>query len=97
MAGTEELLESPEAPGEGSEYPLPEQPAPLPQVPSYIAIIRIAAVLGMGLSLSFGLFIMLIGLRGVLIGVPIALLSVVFYGAMRLAERILLPPEALES
>ena len=61
---------------------------PVPQVPAYIAIIRIIAVLGMGLCLSFGLFIMLAGLRGVIIGVPILLLSIPCYLGMRLAERL---------
>ena len=71
-----------------------EQPAPLPQVPSYIAIIRIIAVLGMGLSISFGLFLMLIGVKGVLIGVPIALLSIPCYLGMQLAERFVARHEA---
>ena len=65
----------------------PDVPPP-PQVPAYIAIIRIIAVLGMGLSISFGLFIMLAGLPGVIIGVPILLLSIPCYFGMRLAERL---------
>jgi len=59
-----------------------------PQVPAYIAVIRIVAVLGMGLCMSFGLFLMLVGLKGVLIGVPVFLLAVPFYYGMRLAERL---------
>jgi hypothetical protein len=71
-----------------------EAQAPVPQVPAYIAIIRIIAVLGMGLSISFGLFIMLIGLRGVIIGIPIVLLAVPFYYGMQLAERLVARHEA---
>jgi hypothetical protein len=59
-----------------------------PQVSSYIAIIRIIAVLGMGLSVSFGLFIMLVGLKGVIIGIPIILLAIPCYYGMQVAERL---------
>ena len=73
----------------GDDAPAAEAPPPpLPQVPSYIAIIRIIAVLGMGLTISFGLFIMLIGLKGVIIGVPILLLSIPCYYGMQLAEKL---------
>ncbi|MDE3095086.1 MAG: hypothetical protein KGK07_03690 [Chloroflexota bacterium] len=71
-----------------------------PQVPAYIAIIRIIAVLGMGLSISFGLFIMLVGVKGVIIGIPIILLSIPCYYGMQLAERLVArhegapPPDA---
>lgn len=60
----------------------------IPQVSSYIAIIRIVAVLGMGLSVSFGLFIMLVGLKGVIIGIPIILLAIPCYYGMQVAERL---------
>ena len=46
------------------------------------------AVLGMGLTISFGLFIMLIGLKGVIIGVPILLLSIPCYYGMQIAEKL---------
>jgi hypothetical protein len=58
------------------------------QVPAYIAIIRIIAVLGMGLCISFGLFIMLVGVKGIIVGVPILLLSIPCYYGMQLAERL---------
>ena len=67
------------------ESPAPEE---IPQVSSYIAIIRIVAVLGMGLCVSFGLFIMLIGLKGVIIGIPIILLAIPCYYGMQIAERL---------
>lgn len=69
-------------------YPGAEKAEPVPQVSSYIAIIRIIAVLGMGLCISFGLFIMLIGLKGVIIGIPIILLAIPCYYGMQLAERL---------
>jgi len=58
------------------------------QVSSYIAIIRIVAVLGMGLCVSFGLFIMLVGVKGIIIGIPIILLSIPCYYGMQVAERL---------
>jgi hypothetical protein len=64
-----------------------------PQVPSYIAVIRIVAVLGMGLCVSFGLFISLVGINGVLIGVPVMLLSIPCYYGMQAAERLAMRAE----
>ncbi len=69
---------------------------PAPQVSSYIAIIRIVAVLGMGLCVSFGLFMMLVGLKGVIIGVPCVLLAIPFYYGMQWAERLALRAEGLD-
>ncbi len=65
-----------------------EKAEPGIQVSSYIAIIRIIAVLGMGLCISFGLFIMLVGLKGVIVGIPIILLAIPCYYGMQLAERL---------
>lgn len=73
---------------EDDNVPGAEKPEPVLQVSSYIAIIRIIAVLGMGLCISFGLFIMLIGLKGVIIGIPIMLLAIPCYFGMQLAERL---------
>ncbi len=74
---------------EDDDFEYGETPAePVPQVSSYIAIIRIIAVLGMGLCVSFGLFIMLVGLKGVIIGIPIILLAIPCYFGMQLAERL---------
>ncbi len=69
-------------------YPGAEQAEPVIQVSSYIAIIRIIAVLGMGLCISFGLFVMLIGLKGVIVGIPIILLAIPCYYGMQVAERL---------
>ena len=65
-----------------------EKGEPVIQVSSHIAIIRIIAVLGMGLCISFGLFIMLVGLKGVIVGIPIILLAIPCYYGMQLAERL---------
>ena len=73
---------------DGDNLPGAEKPEPVLQVSSYIAIIRIIAVLGMGLCISFGLFIMLIGLKGVIIGIPIMLMAIPCYFGMQLAERL---------
>jgi hypothetical protein len=62
-------------------------PADQPQVSSLIAIIRIAGVLAMGLCVSLGLFLMLIGVDGVIIGVPLVVAAVPVYYGMQLAER----------
>jgi len=69
-------------------YANEQPPEPLPQVSSAIAIIRIVAVLGMGLCISFGLFIMLVGVKGVIIGIPIILLAIPCYYGMQFAERL---------
>jgi hypothetical protein len=61
---------------------------PAPQVSPLIAIIRIVAVLGMGVCIAFGLFLMLVGVRGIIIGVPIVLLAIPCYFGMQWAERL---------
>jgi hypothetical protein len=71
----------------------PAAPPEAPQVSSYVAIIRIIAVLAMGLCVSFGLFLMLAGLKGVLIGVPLVLMAIPCYFGMQLAERLALRAE----
>jgi hypothetical protein len=62
-------------------------PAEQPQVSSPIAIIRIVGVLAMGICVSLGLFLMLIGIDGVIIGVPLVIAAVPIYYGMQLAER----------
>ena len=86
-----ELDKAPAAPPDIDDEDLEDESAPaeeIPQVSSYIAIIRIVAVLGMGLCVSFGLFIMLVGIKGIIIGIPIILLSIPCYYGMQLAERL---------
>jgi hypothetical protein len=59
-----------------------------PEVSSYIAIIRIVSVLIIGLSLSFGMFMTMVGKDGLIIGVPLILLAVPVYYGMQFAERL---------
>ena len=60
-----------------------------PQVSSYIAIIRIVSVLAMGLCVSFGLFLMLIGSReALLLGVALIAAAVPCYYGMQIAEKL---------
>ena len=66
----------------------PAEPEAPPQVSSYIAIIRIVSVLAMGLCVSFGIFLMLIGWDGVIIGLPLLLLAIPCYFGMQLAEKL---------
>lgn len=94
-------MESGSAPADSNEteeifpYDTMDEPAePVPQVSSLIAIIRIIAVLGMGLCISFGLFIMLVGVKGVIVGVPIILLAIPCYYGMQFAEKLARRSEA---
>jgi hypothetical protein len=73
--------------GEYTYEPVTE-PVEAVQVSSLIAIIRIVSVLAMGLLISFGLFIMLVGVRGVIVGVPMVILGVLCYFGMQFAERL---------
>lgn len=69
----------------------PQQPVesePPPQVSSYIAIIRIVSVLIIGVCVSFGLFMTLIGVKGLIIGIPLIALAVPVYYAMQFAEKL---------
>jgi hypothetical protein len=75
-------------PDDDYEFPLPPPPEAQPQVPAYIALIRIIAVLGMGLCMSFGLFISLVGVSGLIVGIPIFLMAIPLYLGMRFAERL---------
>ncbi len=79
------------APDDEIDYDYTPQADPAeaqPQVSSYIAIIRIVSVLAMGLCASFGLFMMLVGREGLLIGVPLVLAAIPCYYGMQLAERL---------
>jgi hypothetical protein len=71
------------------DYQPPADPAAeLPQVSSAIAIIRIIAVLAIGVCISLGIFIMLFGGTGIFVGGALVLLAVPVYFAMQFAERI---------
>lgn len=64
-----------------------EPAEPVQQVSSLIAIIRIIAVLGMGLCISFGLFISLVGVSGMIVGIPLLLLSIPMFFLMQYVEK----------
>jgi hypothetical protein len=84
------VAETPPAVDDEIDYdytPASAAPAEQPQVSSLIAIIRIVGVLAMGLCVSLGLFLMLIGIDGVIIGVPLVIAAVPLYYGMQLAER----------
>lgn len=55
-----------------------------PQVPAYVVIVRITSVLGMGVSIALGLFVLL---GGYWVGLPIMAVAVPCFIAMRLMER----------
>ena len=59
-----------------------------PQVSSYIAIIRIVSVLAMGLCVSFGLFLLLIGREALIVGIALILAAIPCYYGMQFAERL---------
>ncbi len=56
-----------------------------PQVPAYVVVVRIASVLGMGVSVALGLFILL---GGYWVGLPIMAVAIPCFIAMRLMERL---------
>lgn len=68
-----------------------------PQVSSYIAIIRIVSVLIIGVCVSFGMFMTLVGKDGLIIGVPLILLAVPVYYAMQFAEKLAAGPQPGEA
>jgi len=59
-----------------------------PEVSSYIAIIRIVSVLIIGMCLSFGMFMTIVGKDGLIIGVPLILLAIPVYYGMQFAEKL---------
>lgn len=63
------------------------EPEPVEPVSPLIAVIRIVSVLGMGLFISFGLFISLVGVQGLLIGIPCLLMAIPCFYGMQMAER----------
>jgi hypothetical protein len=81
----------PAAPDDEIDYDYTPQSDPAeaqPQVSSYIAIIRIVSVLAMGLCVSFGLFMMLIGQEALFVGIALVLAAIPCYYGMQIAERL---------
>jgi len=56
------------------------------QVPAYVALVRIAAVLGMSAALALGLFILL--LPNYVVGLALIALAAPFFLLMRFVERM---------
>jgi hypothetical protein len=82
---------TPAAADTGEDDDFTYEPAPLAeaeQVSSPIAIIRIVAVLAMGVSVSLGLFFMLIGGSALVVGSILILLAIPVYFAMQYAEKL---------
>ncbi len=55
------------------------------QVPAYVALVRIAAVIGMSTTAAFGLIILLV--PNFLLGLGFIALAIPFFIVMRLVER----------
>lgn len=55
------------------------------QVPAYVVVVRITSVLGMGVSVALGLFVLL---GGYWVGLPIMAVAIPCFVAMRLTERL---------
>jgi hypothetical protein len=73
---------------------------PAEPVSPLIAVIRIVSVLAMGLLISFGLFISLVGWKGLLVGIPCLIAAIPCFYGMQFAEKLAqkqaaqVPPEA---
>jgi hypothetical protein len=65
-------------------------------VPAYVALVRIIAVIGMSLAIATGICLILLDPAGYLIwGVLSIAGALPFFGLMRLAERLAGPPESV--
>ena len=81
----EQIEATPNAPDDDIEYDYTPQIDPAeaePQVSSYIAIIRIVSVLAMGLCVSFGLFLLLVGRQALVVA------AIPCYYGMQFAEKL---------
>jgi len=64
-------------------------------VPPYVALVRIAAVIGMSMAIATGICLILLSPSAYLIwGLLSIMLAVPCFGLMRLAERLAEPPGA---
>ena len=75
--------------------------APLPDrrdVPPYVALVRIVAVIGMSLAIATGICLILLDPGAYLVwGLISILVALPCFGLMRLAERMAEPPESRHS
>ncbi|MDZ4278783.1 MAG: hypothetical protein U1B78_06570 [Dehalococcoidia bacterium] len=67
------------------------------RVPPYVALVRIAAVVGMSAAAAFGIFLLLLGAGYWYWGLLCIAGAVPFFFLMRLFERTAEPPEPPES
>lgn len=68
------------------------EPGDRREVPPYVALVRIAAVVGMSAATAFGVFLLLLGADYLVWGVICIALAVPCFAIMRLVERIAEPP-----
>ena len=63
------------------------------QVPAYVALVRIGAVIGMSTALALGIFVLLLGSDYWLIGVLCLVAAIPCFWLMRFAEGSTKPPD----
>ncbi len=70
-----------------------QEPYDRRDVPAYVALVRIAAVIGMSTAIAFGIFLLLAGTKYFLWGGLCLVAAVPFFALMRYAERSAEPDE----
>ena len=73
------------------------QPTDHRAVPPYVALVRIVAVLGMSMAIATGICLILLSSDYLVWGLVSIILALPCFGLMRLAERMVEPPEASRS
>ncbi|MCH8850601.1 MAG: hypothetical protein IIC89_07230 [Chloroflexi bacterium] len=72
------------------EGPPPQEPR---RVPAYVALVRIAAVIGMSATIAFGLFLLIAGVDFFLFALVFFAAAIPFYLLMRFVENLADPAE----
>jgi len=70
-----------------------QDPSVRRDVPAYVALVRIAAVIGMSTAIAFGIFLLLAGTRYFLWGAICIVAALPFFLLMRFAEGTAAPDE----
>ncbi len=73
------------------EDPPPQEPR---RVPAYVALVRIAAVIGMSATIAFGLFLLIAGVDFFLFALVFFAAAIPFYLLMRFVENLADPADA---
>ena len=73
------------------EDPPPQEPR---RVPAYVALVRIAAVIGMSATIAFGLFLLIAGVDFFLFALVFFAAAIPFYLLMRFVEKLADPADA---